>query len=226
MDVSTAISLLPLCARAEPIEPVRRKCHLVPSVRKRSGVLFRGMRIVLDKVSLALVSIKSSSVSTIKGFSMATGGRTTATESESCGKAVSSISSADARQTSIITTVSAGRVSATISCSSTVLSGGKICGRTCLCPTSTTFSPLRHPTCLTIRLHARGTINTISTQIVPPSIIRLSIRLARDNCDEELCGAMPSMSAISLCEKPSTADRCNIFLYPSGRRLTSPSSSL
>ena len=57
------------------------------------------------------------------------------------------------------------------------------------------------------------------------SIICRSRRLARDSCDDELWGSMPSMSAISLCEKPSTAESLSTLLYPSGRRLMSWSSS-
>ena len=43
-----------------------------------------------------------------------------------------------------------------------------------------------------------------------------SIFFARANCEEELCGLIPSRSPISLCERPSNTESLKISRFPSG----------
>ena len=58
--------------------------------------------------------------------------------------------------------------------------------------------------------------NNTSTATQYCCIILRSIFFARANCEDEECGSMPSMSAISLCDMPSNTDSRNTCPYPSG----------
>ena len=73
-------------------------------------------------------------------------------------------------------------------------------------------------------------IGMLTSNMEMTASIRLFIILRNNpfalvNCDDELCGSIPSFSAISLCEKPSMTAILNTLQYPEGNLSISSKSS-